>query len=155
MGKVVLGSSFHRDFCPIIIFLDYRKNYLVGNKTNWATWKYLLSKRVVWQDNKSYSAVLFLGYGTEIKFHDCGAVLSPPFQILLQTLLRWSLWESLVGEQKLFSIISNDVIFETKQNVWQEKMWKCLFIHCWKLVSLHISPWGQSDINLWSPTTWS
>lgn len=72
--------------------------------------------------------MLFLGYGTEIKFHDCGAVLSPPFQILLQTLLRWSLWESLVGEQKLFSIISNDVIFETKQNVWQEKMWKCLFI---------------------------
>lgn len=34
MGKVVLGSSFHRDFCPIIVFLDYSKNYLVGNKTN-------------------------------------------------------------------------------------------------------------------------
>lgn len=79
----------------------------------------------------------------------CFELFSPPFaQILLQTLLRWSLWESLVGEQKLFSIISNDVIFEAKQNVWQEKMWKCLFIHCLKLVSLHISPRGQSDVNL-------
>lgn len=155
MGKVVLGSSFHRDFCPIIIFLDYSKNYLVGNKTNWATWKYLLSKRVVWQDNKSYSAVLFLGYGTEIKFHDCGAVLSPPplpnpapDSAPLVSLGEPGRWAEAVQYHFKWCYFWNQAKCLAGEDVE-------MFIHCWKLVSLHISPRGQSDINLWSPTTWS